>query len=78
MQIPSFRSSEKAMVEVTPFCWTGLVNIVNCMHVHRHVVHIYLSILDWTHIKTQFDTIIIIVPNVFCQSFQKSAKSVQN
>lgn len=20
--------------EVTPFCWTGLVNIVNCMHVH--------------------------------------------
>ena len=20
--------------EVTPFCWTGLVNIVNCMHIH--------------------------------------------
>ena len=55
--------------EVTPFCWTGLVNIVNCMHVHRHVVHIYLSILDRTHIKTQFNTIIIIVPDVFCQSF---------
>ena len=55
--------------EVTPFCWTGLVNIVNCMHVYRHVVHIYLSILDRTHIKTQFNTIIIIVPDVFCQSF---------
>ena len=22
------------LCEVTPFCWTGLVNIVNCMHVH--------------------------------------------
>ena len=21
------------LVEVPPFCWTGLVNIVNCMHV---------------------------------------------
>ena len=57
--------------EVPPFCWTGLVNIVNSMHVSWHVVHVILSILDRTHIKTQFDAIIIIVPNVFCQSFQK-------
>ena len=28
------RSRWEDKFEVTPFCWTGLVNIVNCMHIH--------------------------------------------
>ena len=64
--------------EVTPFYWTGLVNIVGRMRVHRQVVHIGLPVLYRTHAQTQLDTVVVVIPDLLRQTFQKGLLVVKS
>ena len=48
------------------------------MRVHRQVVHIGLPVLYRTHVQPQFDTVVIVIPDVLRQTFQKGLLVVKS